>query len=82
MTDKYISVNEAASRLGVTRHAIYKWIREGRLEAKRFGTLRGIRISEESLGEFEQRATIRPYDEGKLVADYTAPHFIGLFAAV
>jgi excisionase family DNA binding protein len=74
-THKYITVNNAAERLGVTRHAIYKWIKQGRLTAHRFGELRGIRIAVSELDRFEQDARIEPRNEepGKRVGSLPVP---------
>lgn len=57
MTDEeYLKPGEVAERLGVSRQAIYKWIKEGRLKAVRFGAARGVRITRVALEEFERRA--------------------------
>jgi excisionase family DNA binding protein len=60
LESEYITPTEAAARLGVTRQAIYQWIREGRLEAKRFGSLRGMRIPRVALDEFVRASSVRP----------------------
>lgn len=55
MDDEYIKPSDVAKRLGVTRGAVYKWIREGKLRAVRFGT-RAVRIPRTALEEFERDA--------------------------
>ena len=54
--EEYIRPVDVAKRLGVSRQAIYKWIREGRLKAVRFGSERGVRIPRSALEEFERLA--------------------------
>ena len=45
-----VTVNEAAERLGVHYQTAYKWVREGRLPAAKFGT--AYDIAEEDLARF------------------------------
>jgi excisionase family DNA binding protein len=58
MTDEeYVKPSDVAKRLGVTRGAVYKWIREGKLRSVRFGD-NAVRIPRSALEEFERRAAI------------------------
>lgn len=49
---RYIKPSAAARRLDVSRQAIYKWIREGRLSVVRFGD-NAVRIPMEVFEAFE-----------------------------
>lgn len=51
----YIKPSDVAKRLGVTRGAVYKWIREGKLKAVKFGE-NAVRIPRAELEAFERRA--------------------------
>ena len=55
MNGDYLKPSEIAKRLGVTRGAVYKWIREGKLKAVRFGD-NAVRVPRAELEEFERRA--------------------------
>jgi excisionase family DNA binding protein len=56
--ERYMTVPEVAERLGVSRHTIYKWIRQKHLSAYRLG--HEIRITDSALKEFlEARRTDR-----------------------
>ncbi len=50
--DEYLTPKEVAERLKVTDQAVYKWIREGKIEGYRFG--RAVRIPRPSLEAFVQ----------------------------
>lgn len=50
-TMEYLTVNEAAQRLRVHRNSVYKWLRTGQIEGRRFG--RVWRIAETALHEKE-----------------------------
>lgn len=66
----YIKPSAAAKRLDVSRQAIYKWIREGKLESVQFGP-NAVRIPMESLERFERErkeATVQHGDVNKLRA--------------
>ena len=52
MAEEYLTVDEVAKRLKVTRQAIYNWINEGRLKAVKAG--RSTRIPESAVKEFLQ----------------------------
>jgi len=54
MAEEYLTVEEVAKRLKVTKQAIYNWINEGRLQAVKAG--RSTRILGSSLEAF-----LRPY---------------------
>jgi excisionase family DNA binding protein len=54
--EEYIRPSAVAKRLGVTRGAVYKWIREGKLKSVRFGE-NAVRIKRSDLEEFERRAS-------------------------
>jgi excisionase family DNA binding protein len=54
--EEYIRPSAVAKRLGVTRGAVYKWIREGKLKSVRFGD-NAVRIKRSDLEEFERRAS-------------------------
>lgn len=73
----YIKPDVAAKRLNVTRQAIYKWIREGRLQGVRFGEVRGVRIPRAALEEFEQKAR---QDVVEIVEKNQAPGLVGVAA--
>lgn len=51
---EYIKPSDFAKRLGVTRGAVYKWIREGKLKAVRFGV--AVRIPRAEAEAFERNA--------------------------
>lgn len=53
--EEYIKPSDVAKRLGVTRGAVYKWIREGKLRAVRFGD-NAVRVPRSALEEFERKA--------------------------
>lgn len=55
MNGDYIKPSDVAKRLGVTRGAVYKWIREGKLKAVRFGE-NAVRIPRAELEAFERRS--------------------------
>lgn len=55
MTEEYIKPSEIAKRFGVTRGAVYKWIREGRLPSVRFGE-NAVRVPRSAVEEFERQA--------------------------
>ncbi len=50
MDDEYLTPKEVADRLRVTDQAVYKWLKEGRLEGFKFG--RAVRVSRESVDRF------------------------------
>lgn len=52
--EEYLKPGDIARRLGVTRGAIYKWIREGKLRAVRFGD--AVRVRRSELEAFERKA--------------------------
>jgi excisionase family DNA binding protein len=54
--EEYIRPSAVAKRFGVTRGAVYKWIREGKLKSVRFGD-NAVRIKRSDLEEFERRAS-------------------------
>jgi excisionase family DNA binding protein len=63
----YIKPSAAAKRLDVSRQAIYKWIREGKLEVVKFGE-NAVRIPLASLEAFEEErkaATVQHGDVNK-----------------
>jgi excisionase family DNA binding protein len=56
--ERYMTVPQLAERLGVSRHTIYRWIREKHLSAHKLG--HEMRITESALKEFlEERRTDR-----------------------
>jgi excisionase family DNA binding protein len=58
MDERYMTVPEVAETLGVSRHTVYRWIRQKHLSAYRLG--HEMRISESALKEFlEERRTDR-----------------------
>lgn len=59
MAEEYLTVDEVAKRLKVTRQAVYNWINEGRLQAVKAG--RSTRIPESSVKAFLQ--PWKPSDE-------------------
>lgn len=50
MEEKYLRPRDVAATLGVSRQAIYKWIRESRLTSVKFG--RAVRIPRTALADF------------------------------
>lgn len=56
LKDELLTVAEAAARVKVTRHTIYRWIAEGRLPAVRYSP-RVVRVR---LVDLEQRRERRP----------------------
>jgi len=59
MQEEYLKPGDVAKRLGVSRQAVYKWIKEGRLKAVRFGIGKAVRIPRAALEEFERNAAGR-----------------------
>jgi excisionase family DNA binding protein len=56
--ERYMTVPQLAERLGVSRHTVYRWIREKHLSAHKLG--HEMRITESALKEFlEERRTDR-----------------------
>jgi len=55
---RWLSTNEAASRLGVSLRTLYKFIDEGQLPAYKFG--RVIRLQQEEVDTFITSARIEP----------------------
>jgi excisionase family DNA binding protein len=68
---RWLSTNDAASRLGVSLRTLYKFIDEGQLPAYKFG--RVIRLQEQEVDTFIANARIEPgtlehlYPEAKTV---------------
>lgn len=68
---RWLSTNDAASRLGVSLRTLYKLIDEGQLPAYKFG--RVIRLQEQEVDTFIDSARIEPgtlehlYPEAKTV---------------
>ena len=56
MAEEYLTVEEVAQRLKVTKQAIYNWINEGKLHAVKAG--RATRIPLSSLEAF-----LKPYEQ-------------------
>lgn len=54
--DDYLTVKEVAKRLRITPQAVYQWIEQGRLQAKRFGRRKGLRIPVSEFQRFEEEA--------------------------
>ncbi len=55
---RWLSTNDAASRLGVSLRTLYKFIDEGQLPAYKFG--RVIRLQQEEVDSFITSARIEP----------------------
>ena len=54
--ERYLTVPEVAERLNVSRHSIYRWVKDGYLSAYRLG--HELRITESALQRFlEERRT-------------------------
>lgn len=53
--EEYVKPTDVAKRLKVSRGAVYKWIREGKLRAVKFGD-RAVRIPRSSIEAFERQA--------------------------
>jgi excisionase family DNA binding protein len=58
MTEEYLTVQQVAERLQVTRQAVYNWINEGRLKAVKAG--RATRIPVSALNAF-----LKPHDQSE-----------------
>jgi excisionase family DNA binding protein len=54
----YVTTEEIAAELGVSRQAVYKWVSEGKLEAFRFG--RAVRIPRSSYRQFVEASRMTP----------------------
>ncbi len=54
----YVTTEEIAAELGVSRQAVYKWVNEGKLEAFRFG--RAVRIPRSSFKRFVEASRLSP----------------------
>lgn len=55
--DKVYTCNEIAERYGVKISTVYKWIRDGAMEAIRIG--KAYRVKESAVLEFEERNNTR-----------------------
>jgi excisionase family DNA binding protein len=56
--ERYMTVPQLAEKLGVSRHTVYKWIRDKHLSAHKLG--HEMRITESALERFlEERRTDR-----------------------
>ena len=57
METRWLTTTEAAALMGVSRQTVSRWIREGRLPAKRMrvGQRSIYRVSEHDLAEFARR---------------------------
>ena len=55
MDGDYLKPSEIARRLGVTRGAVYKWIREGKIEVVYVGSER--RITQRAIESFIKQST-------------------------
>ena len=53
--EEYVKPADLAKRLKVSPGAVYKWIRQGKLHAVKFGE-RAIRIPQSSIEAFERQA--------------------------
>ena len=53
--EEYVKPTDLAKRLKVSPGAVYKWIREGKLRAVKFGD-RAVRIPQSSIEAFERQA--------------------------
>ncbi len=65
MDTEYMTPKEVADWLKVTDQAVYKWIREGRLDSYRFG--RAVRVPRESVEQFVRESRTTP-ETGKAAA--------------
>jgi len=65
MEEKYLRPRDVAATLGVSRQAIYKWIREGRLTSVKFG--RTVRIPRSALADFIQHVREDEKENANLV---------------
>ncbi len=56
-----MTVKQVSNRLNISPATVYALVAEGRIKAHRFGLKRGtIRISEEALRDYEERAKVEP----------------------
>lgn len=58
MTEEFVQVEEVAAHFGVTTHAVYKWARQGRIEARRLG--RAVRITRAEFEHLKQHGLREP----------------------
>ena len=58
--ERYLTLPEVAERLKVSRRTLYRWIKEGRLNAYQFE--REYRMTESDLQDFLRRSRTRPED--------------------
>ena len=67
MSDRTLTVKEAAGRFGVTQHTVLSWIRSGELPAIDVSRKRGgrpsWRITPDALARFERARTAMPAPE-------------------
>jgi len=57
--ERYLTLPELAERLQVSRRTVYRWIKDGSLNAYQLG--REYRITESDLKDFLQRRRTRPH---------------------
>ncbi len=65
MDTEYLTPKEVADRLRVTDQAVYKWLKEGRLDGYKFG--RAVRVSRKSVEQFVESSRTGP-EKGKAAA--------------
>jgi excisionase family DNA binding protein len=57
--ERYLTLPELAERLQVSRRTVYRWIKDGSLNAYQFG--REYRITESDLKDFLERRRTSPH---------------------
>lgn len=56
--DKYLRVDQIATRLTLSARYVRRLIESGRLPARRFGTVRAVRVRESDVVAFEESRLI------------------------
>ncbi len=64
MDDNYLTVNEVAERLRVSRPTVYVWLKEGKIESTKLGKVRRILAS--SVERFVEEGKHLPITEDEL----------------
>lgn len=52
LADCYVTLNQAAEAVGVERHTVWRWIKEGKLEAEKVGNC--VLIERQALAQLSQ----------------------------
>lgn len=58
INEDFVDVEEVAAHFGVTTHAVYKWVRQSRIDARRLG--RAVRITRAEFEYLKQHGLREP----------------------